>query len=290
MRVEFDQERIWPSGSTINQPRHPGHWYRASMSRLIFLVSFLAVASSLHGTSIVILRSPHGTKIVVAADSQFSIDSAAPVSGCKIVQIEKTYWTAISGLASEPGTQFNSYQIALDASSHHRNNLDDIASEIRDKTLATLPSALKHRQKAIGKDTFWREYKDGFDAHEEALWGMEDGVVRLIYIQFILHRGRFGKLELFSTVRKCPGEACADPASGFGAFLGHHKVIDKFTAENPDWPRQGNLETLAKQFVQMEIDSELDCRCSLPVSVLSMDKFGAANWVGQRSPSCQLPK
>jgi hypothetical protein len=118
---------------------------------------------------------------------------------------------------------------------------------------------------------------------------MEDGVVRLICIQFILHRGRFGKLELSSTVRTYPGEACAE-ASGFGAFLGHHKVIDKFMGENPDWPMQGNLEMLARQFVQMEINSEPDCHCSLPVSVLSIDEFGSANWVGQRSPSCQLPK
>jgi hypothetical protein len=261
-----------------------------SLSKISFLAGFVAIVTCLHATSIVVLRSPHGTKIVVAADSEFSIDSAAPINGCKIVQIERNYWTAISGLASEPGTGFDSYKIALQASSRHRNNLDDIASEIRDETIAGLPSALKHIRKAIGKQAFWREYKDGFDAHEEALWGTENGVLRLIYIQFILHRGMFGKLQVSATVRKCPGDACEDPAAGFAAFLGHHKVIDKFKADNPDWPKHQKLETLARQFVQMEIDGEPDCHCSLPVNVLSMDKFGSAGWVGQRGLSCQLPQ
>jgi hypothetical protein len=240
-----------------------------SLSKISFLTGFVAIVTCLHATSIVVLRSPHGTKIVVAADSEFSIDSAAPINGCKIVQIERNYWTAISGLASEPGTGFDSYKIALQASSRHRNNLDDLASEIRDETIAGLPSALKHRRKAIGKQAFWREYKDGFDAHEEALWGTENGVLRLIYIQFILHRGMFGKLQVSATVRKCPGDACEDPA---------------------DWPKHQKLETLARQFVQMEIDGEPDCHCSLPVNVLSMDKFGSAGWVGQRGLSCQLPQ
>lgn len=226
----------------------------------------------------------------MAADSQFSVDSAAPVSGCKIIQVEKTFWTAISGLALEPGTSFNAYQIVLDASSHHRLNLDDIVSEAQQKTLATLPSALKHRRKTIGERAFWQEYKEGFDAHEEAFWGLENGVLRLIYIQFTLHRGRFGKLSLSLSVHKCPGEACADPASGFGVFLGHHKIIDQFTAENPDWPKQARMETQAQRFVQMEIESEPDCHCSLPVAVLRMDRLGNTNWVGESGQFCSLPK
>lgn len=250
----------------------------------------LAMASLSHATSVVILFSPHGGRVVVAADSQFSIDKAAPVNGCKIMQIGKTYWTVISGLASESGTQFNPYQTALNASSHHSNSLDDIASEVRKKTMADLPSALKHRRKTMGKDAFRREYKDGFDAYEEAFWGLEDGEVKLVYIQFVFHRGRFGGLKLSSSLRKCPGDVCPNPASGFGTFLGHHKVIDKFIAENSDWPRKGSLETLAKKFVQMEIDNEPDCRCSLPINVLSMDKFGSTAWVGEREPSCALPK
>lgn len=269
-------------------------WPQASMSRVPFhaglLLSFLlAMVSSSQATSIVILRSPHGTKIVVAADSEFSLDSGAPVSGCKIVQIGKKYWTAISGLASQPETHFDSYQIALDASANHPNSLDDIAAEVREKTLAGLPSALKRRQKMIGKEAFWREYKDGFDAHEEAFWGLEDGAVRLIYLQFSLHRGWFGALTVSSNLRKCPGNGCPDPGAGFGTFLGHHKIIEKFMEEHPDWPNKSAMETRARQFVQMEIESEPNCHCSAPIVVLSMDRFGTPNWVGQKSQFCRAP-
>jgi hypothetical protein len=279
------RKRRWESGASANPTRRFG---RSRRFRQFFLAGFLATVSLSHATSIVILRSPHGTKIVVASDSQFSIDSASPVSGCKIVQIEKTFWTAISGLASEPGTSFNAYQIVLNASSHGLD-LDDIVSEAQARTLATLPSALKHRRKAIGEQAFRQQYKEGFDAHEEAFWGLENGTLRLIYVQYLLHRGRFGKLSLSPVVHKCPGDACADPASGLGVFLGHHKIIDKFTAENPDWPKQAAMETQAQRFVQMEIDSEPDCHCSLPVAVLRMDRQGNTNWIGETGRLCRSP-
>jgi len=261
--------------------------YTASAFVLTFLV---LIANVGHATSIVILRSPRGTKIVVAADSQFSMDSAAPISACKIIQIEKNYWTAISGLTHESLTGFNAYQIALDAASRHKNSIDDIASEVRDRTMESLPSALKHRRKAIGQDAFWKEYKEGTDAHEEGFWGYENGKLQLIFIRYVLHRGRFGGLSLTPVVHRCPGDACNDPQAGFGAFLGQHKVIDRFTDKNADWQRKSELETAARDFIQMEIDGEPDCHCSPPVSVLSLDRFGTARWVGESGPSCQAPK
>ena len=68
-------------------------------------------------TSIVILRSPRGTEIVVAADSQLSLDSAGPVMTCRILQIQRNYWTTIAGLTLQSASHFNSYEIALEASS-----------------------------------------------------------------------------------------------------------------------------------------------------------------------------
>jgi hypothetical protein len=263
---------------------------RVAQSLYWFVTLLLGAAYPSHGTSIVILRSPHGARIVVAADSQFSIDADVPVTSCKIIQIEGAYWTAISGLASEPETHFDSYQIALDASSHHKGNLDDIASEVEEKTLALLPLALEKRRKAIGKEAFWREYKAGFDAHEEAFWGVESGTLRLIYIQFVLRRSIFGRLKLSPFIHKCPGDACPDPEAGFAVMLGHHKVIDKFTADHTDWPKGAPLETRAHQFVQMEIASEPDCHCAPPIDVLRVDRFGNTSWVGPRGPGCQAPR
>lgn len=262
------------------------------IARAAFILASFLLGEALtsNATSIVILRSPHGTKIVVAADSEFSVAAAAPINSCKILQVEKRYWTTISGLAFEPQTKFDPYEIAAAASSHHPDSLDDIASEVRKRIAATLPSALKHKRKTIGNKAFWQEYKDGFDAQEEAFLGVEQGTLRLVYIQFVLHRGIFGHLRLSSTIQKCPGDACPNPASGFATFLGHHKVIDKFVVDNPDWPRKGNLETQAQRFVQMEIDSEPDCHCSPPISILRMDGSGNTNWVGELGPSCRLPQ
>lgn len=261
-----------------------------SLLRLLWLVSWLTIASLSQATSIVILRSPFGGRIVVAADSQFSVDAAIPMSACKIVQLEGEYWTVISGLASEPGTHFDSYQIAQDASFHHKDNLDDIASEVNEKTLTSLPLALEKRRKAIGEEAFRREYGEGLDAHEEAFWGVESGTLRLIYLQFTLHVERSGTLTITSAVQKCPGSACPDPDSGFAVMMGHHKVIDRFMTQNSGWQRLMSLEARAQEFVQMEITNEPDCHCSPPIVVLRMDKYGNTNWIGPRGPACRAPR
>ena len=268
------------------------HYLRAmKISCPIFLLAFIvSTALGARATSIVILRSPHGTKIVVAADSQFSMDSAQPVNACKIIQIEKNYWTAVSGLTYESQTMFNAYQIALDAAAKHNGSIDEIAAEVRDETMRLLPAALVHRRKTIGKEAFWQEYKDGKDAHEEAFWGYEKGSLRLVYIRYVLHRRRFGGLSLLPETHACPGDACLDQRSGFGAFMGQHKIIDKFTVENADWAMKTDLESRARQFIQLEIEGEPDCHCSPPISVLTLEKSGTARWAGNSGPYCQAPK
>ncbi|HVI07735.1 MAG TPA: hypothetical protein VND65_05525 [Candidatus Binatia bacterium] len=255
------------------------------MTRLLVVLVFAAQIAN--ATSIVILRSPRGTKIVVAADSQVSLDAATPVNSCKILQIEKNYWMANSGLLFEPLTKFDPYQIAVQAAAQHKNSLDEIVSVVREKTMAVLPTALKNRRKALGEAAFWREYKSGLDAQEEAFWGVENGALRLVYIQFGIRKGWLGSLKISPSVHACPGDACPNPAGGFAINLGHHKVSDGYRAKNVDWPSQAPLETLAKQFVQMEIDEEADCECSDPVVVLRMDKSGVARWIGDMGPQCR---
>jgi hypothetical protein len=256
---------------------------------LILAHLIVSTASYSNATAIVILRGPRGTKMIVAADSEFAIAGATPAKACKIVQVERRYWTAISGLASEPATHFDAFAIVAAAASHHPNSLDDIAIEARDRTLAVLPASLKHERKVVGKKAFWQEHEDGFDAQEEAFWGVEDGTVRLVYVQFVLHRKSFGRLRLSAAMHTCPGDLCPDPASAIAVFLGHHKIIDKFRADNADWAARGTMESVAKQFVQMEIESEPDCHCSAPVAILRMDRSGRANWVDEMGPSCQMP-
>ncbi len=271
-------------------------WRRRSLYFFHFFFYFFSLACLLaavpagYATSIVIFRGPHGARIVVAADSQFSLDSSGPFESCKIRQIQPSYWTAISGLVSQPTTGFNGFQFALDASSHPSARLDDIAAEVRQKVLAGLPPALKQQRKTIGSQAFWRAYKDGFDAYEEAFWGQEDGVLRLVYLQFTIHRGRFGGIGISPVIHACPGEACADPRAGFGIFLGHHKVIDKFMTENSEAVKKSSLETLSRQFVQMEIEGEPDCHCAPPIDVLSLRPDRDATWVGEKSAACREPQ
>jgi hypothetical protein len=257
---------------------------------VLILAHFIVwtVASS-RATSIVILRGPRGTKMIVAADSQFAIAGATPTKACKIVQVERRYWTAISGLASEPETHFDSFAIAAAAASHHPNNLDAIAAEVRDRTLAALPSSLEHERRTVGKKAFWQEHQEGLDAQEEAFWGVEEGSVRLVFVQFVLHRGKFGRISLSAETHTCPGDLCPEQSSAIAVFLGHHKVIDQFRADHADWAAQGTMESVAKQFVQMEIDNEPDCHCSDPVAMLRMDRLGRANWVEKTDLSCQVP-
>lgn len=257
---------------------------------LILALLIATNTSPSSATAVVILRGPRGTKMIVAADSEFAIAGNAPVNACKIVQVEKRYWTAVSGLASEPATHFDAFAIAAAAASHHPNSLDDIAIEVRDRTLALLPASLKHERKTVGKEAFWHEHEDGFDAQEEAFWGVEDGTVRLVYVQFVLHRKRFGRIRLSAIVHECPGDLCPDQASAIAVFLGHHKVIDKFRADNADWAARGTMESVAKQLVQMEIASEPDCHCSAPVTMLRMDRLGHTNWVEETGLSCQMPR
>ena len=261
------------------------------IARTAFILAYLIVsaAASSNATAIVILRGPRGTKMIVAADSEFALAGADPIKACKIVQVEKRYWTAISGLASEPETHFDAFEIAAAAASHHPNSLDDIATEVRDRTLAVLPASLKHVRKEVGKKAFWQEHQDGFDAQEEAFWGVEAGSVRLVYVQFVLHRRTFDHIWLSATIQKCPGELCPDQSSGIAVFLGHHKVIDKFRADNADWSARGTMESVAKQLIQMEIDSEPDCHCSAPIAMLRMDWRGHTNWVEETGLSCQMP-
>lgn len=259
--------------------------------RVVLVIACVALAfSTANATSIVILRAPHGARIVVAADSEFSFDSGDSIRACKIVQVSRDYWTAVSGVAFDDSTHFDSYRVAVEATSHHEHDLDAIVSEIQAKTMAILPSALREQQKRLGKKKFWLEHAYGLDVHEQALWGVEQGNLRLVYVQFVLHRAPFGGFKISSAIHGCPGDACENTASGFGAFLGHHKLIDKFVLQNSDWPRQDRIDAIARRFVQMEIDSEPDCHCSGPVSVLSTDRSGSASWVGERGPACQPPR
>jgi hypothetical protein len=263
--------------------------WRIASTALILAYLIVSTASYSNATAIVILRGPRGTKMIVAADSEFAIAGATPAKACKIVQVERRYWTAISGLASEPETHFDAFAIVAAAASHHPNSLDGIAIEARDRTLAVLPASLKQERKAVGEKTFWQEHEDGFDAQEEAFWGVEDGTVRLVYVQFVLHRKSFGRLRLSAAIHTCPGDLCPDPASAIAVFLGHHKVIDKFRTDNADWAARGTMESVAKQLIEMEIESEPDCHCSAPVTMLRMDRSGHANWVDEMGPSCQMP-
>lgn len=257
---------------------------------LILAYLIVSTASSSNATAVVILRGPHGAKIIVAADSEFVVAGAASEKACKIVQVERRYWTAISGLASQPATHFDAFEISAAAASHHPNSLDDIATEVRDTILATLPASLKHERKVEGSKAFWQEHQDGLDAQEEAFWGVEDGTLRLVYVQFVLHRKSFGRIWLSAKIEKCPGDLCPNPAAGIAVFLGHHKVVDKFRADNRDWATRGTMESVAKQFIQMEIDSEPDCHCSAPIAMLRMDRRGHTNWVEDAGPSCQMPQ
>lgn len=280
-RLQFATSVTKNSRKTISLP--------IARTALILAHLIVSTASYSNATAIVILRGPRGTKMIVAADSEFAIAGGTPAKACKIVQVERRYWTAISGLASEPETHFDAFAIVAAAASHHRNSLDGIAVEVRDRTLAVLPASLKYERKVVGEKVFWQEHEDGFDAQEEAFWGVENGTVRLVYVQFVLHRKRFGRIRLSATTHTCPGDLCPDPASAIAVFLGHHKIIDTFRAENTDWAARGSMESVARQLVQMEIESEPDCHCSAPVTMLRMEKSGRTNWVDEMGPSCQVP-
>jgi hypothetical protein len=264
---------------------------KSRITRAVLVLVYLIVGTVAfsNATSIVILRGPRGTKMIVAADSEFAVAGAAPTRACKIVQVERRYWTAISGLASEPETHFDAFAIAAAAASHHPNSLDEIAAEVRVKTLAALPSSLEHERKTVGKQTFWQQHQEGLDAQEEAFWGVEEGSVRLVFVQFVLHRRRFDRISLSAETHTCPGDLCPEQSSAIAVFLGHHKVIDQFRADHADWAAQGTMESVAKQFVQMEIDNEADCHCSDPVAMLRMDRLGHANWVEKTDLSCRMP-
>ena len=271
-----------------NSPIHQPSGFTQFALWCLPALTWLLPSSLAHATSIVILRSPHGAKIVVAADTQLSVDSGAPVSACKIMRAGN-YWTAISGLASEPTTHFNSYQLANEILGSRFGSLDEAVVEIEKKTMATLPAALRARRKSVGEAVFWREYGEGFDAHEEAIWGLESGVLRVVYVQFVLHRTYFGKLKLSPTIHKCPGDACPNQDSGFAIFLGHHKVIDQFVAKDADWPGKLPLESRAIQFVEMEIKEEPDCHCAAPITGLRIDARGTPQWFGVTGPCGGLP-
>jgi len=254
-------------------------WKSLSRLKLKILPCILWACVPVYATSIVVLRSADGTVVVVAADSQFTPEKGSPLTGCKIAQIEKQYWIAIAEISADPERRFSPYQIAIDAAAHNKNNLVAIVTEFQRKSTALLPAVIRHRRKFLGKHVFDQRY-EGKPAMQAVFLGKENGVLRVVAIDFIVRTRKGRGVEIAPKRNKCPGN-CAVKAP-LKVFLVSHEVIDAFSPSKQD---TADLDSLARKLVQEEIDNDRACNCAMPIDVLHIDSLGT-HWVGPLGPLC----
>jgi hypothetical protein len=240
------------------------------------------------GTSVVVLRSADGSELVIAADSLFTpvtlaskgAKASKPLLGCKIAQIEKRYWLAIAQVSHEPKTGFNPYQIAIDAASHNKEDLDSIVNEFQKRITLLLPSAMKTLRGVLGATEFERQYEQKI-AMQAAFIGSENGVLRLVAIDFIARTRKDSEIEVTPTRHQCPGDCPLNEP--LKVFLGSHEYIDGLSVTEH---RSLDLDSLAQKLVQDEIDNDSNCHCAPPIDVLHFDKK-STHWVGSPGPLCK---
>ena len=95
---------------------------------VIVLLFVTSVVCPLNATTVVAIRTPMGSSIIVGADSEIVSSVGQHAKTCKIVQIAKpNSWVAMSGLVIS--TNYLPYVMAITAASRHPKDLSATAAE-----------------------------------------------------------------------------------------------------------------------------------------------------------------
>jgi hypothetical protein len=255
-------------------PEHP-RTTNTHTGRVMLSLALLVVVPAARATSIVLLRSGDGHSVSVGADSAFTPENGPVLIGCKIAQIEKSYWTAVAEVSDAPRQSYHPYQFAMNAAAHHPNNLRLIVDEFVSVSQKLLPAVAIYQREKLGKESFGKMY-EGKPITQVVFWGIENGLISVIGVDFVAATQATGRIHINPVVHQCPPECAASGVPSLSVYLGAHDVIDRSR-----WTWQTDLDQAARDSVQREIDEDEKCRghCSPPITVLHMDLTGT-KWIG----------
>jgi hypothetical protein len=252
----------------------------------------LAFAVPAAATSGVLLRTQHGTAIIVAADSQLTGSDGSISAGCKIVQIQKHFWALMTGIEAARGQNFYPYGIALHIGFSNQGGFTSLVAEFQTVVMQVVSGVAVAVRKDIGPEKFRQKYIIKKAPILGAIfWGVENSELKLATIDFMVHSaGKKGPITIIPNLRACPGNYC--PANGTRVVLplGNHELIDGFLDDgrNQEWLGSQSPDVLPGQLVQMEIARDPGCKCGPPIDTLHVDAQ-KTYWVGSRGPKCEEP-
>jgi len=193
------------------------------------------------------------------------------VAACKITRISANFWVALAGI-NDPEDDFYPQQIALAAGLRHREDLDAIVEEFRERVSELLPLAVERIRAGVGEAVWERDF-EAMPATQAVFFGLVNHkpVFRLLDLVPVT---TCAGIAIYTRSDRCPGK-CA-PRGTVAAGIGATTALSRFP---PPLDYTGDLDAGARWLVNMEIESNPDCGCGPPITVLHLDASGA-RWVG----------
>ena len=217
------------------------------------------------------------TEIAVAADSKVTTrNGATGPAGCKIIQLEDSFFYSAAGLTSDPQSGYDLTKIirqAFRGPGGARGKTNDFETSVG-TPLALAVGRLKKEEPA-----FFEHYLEGRgQVLQTIFFGLENGNPVLFQRSFALQLTA-GNASLVEERSDCPGNTC-QAATVF--LMGYSDAAARFATEHHDFWKRGLAEAV-EGLVKMEIE-EVPQFVGPPIDVLHVDSQGAA-WV-KRKKGC----
>lgn len=220
---------------------------------LLVLLLFVGAAKARgqqmkHGTAIAVIRTP--TEIVVAADSKEVNTDGSPNTNlvCKIRRFGDSF-VVVNGMADNGNGGFNVFSL-LDKATHISGGILEKISRFEALVKVPLEEALSRvRQKSPIE--FQRNCIQTSPLGV-TFFGLENNTLFMYGRRFVVTNSVDESVKINVERHACPGLDCPGGiAASFVAPISDD--AEKFQRDNPAYWKS-NLVTIARQFVQMEID------------------------------------
>jgi hypothetical protein len=233
---------------------------------LVWLGTFLLIASTSHATTILAVWTPE--RMVIGADAREG-DRATANSVCKITIADNTFW-AWSGIARYDAIHFRFSEI-LSPIMYGGGTLEKKLAELESIAIPKIVSLVAAvRSDPNEKSPHWKE---GEGVIEILFGSIDQKPLQMYVVEFVPRTQPDNSIVIIPRAVSCPSLVCDN---GYFVRLGQHDLIDQEISRDPQiWNRLG-FEGTIERFIENEI-AALPDHVGPPIAILTIAN-GTMTW------------